>query len=146
VGGTVSDITFRGPVLSYHIVWLIPYFGAAYTVHKEGWTLTPDLRVGPTAWGWDRDDHNYAGNPQATFLDNVTGGFYARLGTSVEFPQNGWSWGARASYEIEWGATGSTTSTYTQESDQGALAGYDITQSSAGAWFHELALTFFVRN
>lgn len=144
--GTTADWNYYGPILAYRISWLIPYLGAGWAFHESGWTLTPDIKLSPMTWGWDRDDHNYAGNPAATFLDNVAGGFDAQLGTSVEFPENGWSWGAKASYEIAWGATGSTTATYSQQVSGNVHSSYGTYQDAAGAWFHELTLTFFVRN
>jgi outer membrane protease len=152
-GGGTSNVNFSGPVLAYRIAWFIPYVGAGWTIHYGGWTLTPGVQFSPFSWGWDRDDHNYASDvtglavSHVAFMDDVSGGLYGKAEVTAEFPQGSWSWGARLGWEIDWGARGSTTETYTQQTaSSSASVAYDTASNAAGAWFHEATLSIFVRN
>ena len=145
--GTTDKITFSGLLIAYRQQWLIPYLGASWTLAAPGWTLTPGLRLGPYAWCFDMDNHNYANRITRTFLDATRGGIYGQ--GSLEATLEGgsdWSWGLRASWEIQWGAIGDTWTTYSYQSETGHSLSYGKTTNSAGTWFHEAGLTVFVRN
>jgi len=130
--------TLSGMVLAYRQEWLIPYLGTALVIPLRTWTLTPSVELSPYTWGSDTDDHTLK---QVTFHDETTGGFWARLAAEALFPGTV-TWGIRGAWELAWGAVGDTTSTQTT----GNVTTSSSSANTAGMWFHEGSLSFFVRN
>jgi len=72
--------SFRGAVLDYRQMWLLPYAGLGLTGKAFGVRWNPEIRLGPYTWCLDRDDHNYAAVKDGyevsslAFLDYPVGG------------------------------------------------------------------------
>lgn len=142
VSGSTSTGSFSGLIVEYDQFWLIPYLGVGWTQNLGPVVIRPAVRWGPYAWGTSTDNHMLASN-RKTFVDSDQGGQYGRADLEVELPgASAWTWGLRASWEVDWGAVGSTTT---------SIPSQDATSSStsnnvAGDWFQEGSLTVFVRN
>jgi outer membrane protease len=147
VGGTISDLSFSGLVLSYRQQWTIPFLSASWSIKESGGTLTPSVRFSPMTYCEDIDNHNYNyaySHVQSTaFVDSFQGGMYAKVSLELALPERaGWTWGVRMADEGAWGAVGSTTATTTQI----PATSYSTTNNSAGAQFQEVSVTVFMRN
>jgi len=144
--GSSSSYQFSGLVLSYEQRWIIPYLAAGWTVHWIGATFHPSVRFSPYTWCFDTDNHFYAGTYTKTFLDTVRGGYYIRPSLDLSWRVGAAEFGIRGAFDLAWGATGDTITTNNVQSGLGNTASYPQATNSAGAWFYEASLSFFVRN
>jgi outer membrane protease len=123
-----------GTAITYQQTWLMPYVGVEHTWDNQDSSLTVTLRGFPWAICWDVDDHVLR---DITFDDLMHGGWYGQGSVELAVPGE-WQWGFRLSGEMTWGAAGDTL-----EKDSGSSTTY---ANTAGAWFYEASLAFFVRN
>ncbi len=123
-----------GTAISYQQTWLMPYLGVERAWNTSGSSITLTLRGFPWAMCYDVDNHVLR---DLTFKDVVMGGWYGQGSVELTFPGS-WQWGLRLSGEITYGAVGDTTEI--------TSTGSSTYSNTAGAWFHEATLAFFVRN
>jgi outer membrane protease len=121
--------------ISYQQTWFMPYLGIENTWSGSDSSVTVTLRGFPWTICWDVDDHKLR---DITFNDILRGGWYGQGSVEVALPGE-WQWGLRLSGELAYGAVGDTF-----ETDSGG--GTYSSANTAGAWFREFSVAFFVRN
>lgn len=142
----VTESLYSGLVLEYRQVWYIPYLSAQWTGEWEGWTLTPSARLSPYTWCFDTDNHMFAGK-RVTYLDNLRGGWYAKVGMELTLPPfEGLIAGLRGSWETATGAVGDTWEVKPDSAQLGVTVDPTFSANSAGGWFQEASVSLFVRN